>query len=214
MAAAMLLFMLENCLIDINVDYSSLWSHLPTRTRQSAANVFEEVREMRRKLSKKRYCSLVEKVSQEVDLIERAAANRSKLNFDPSKVLLEVKKRNVMVYAYSMFGEKAVAEILDLHALSNIFDGSIARLRVDQPPNFIFPLRVARRRLKERQGDILFLCADANTIKSVKEAKVAGVKTVALPVRPSEVRNIVMTKPDVFLPTLSEIVDLLDLGLV
>lgn len=213
MGVAMLLFMLENCLIDTNVDYSTIWSHLPRQSGQVQKNIFEQLRMLRKTVSKKSYLALAEKVSEEVAKIEKAAISRSKLNFDPSKTLSEVRSRGVLVYALSMLGENAVRELLKFHGLSQLFDGFIPRIRVDQPPGFLFPLRVAKRRLKDKPGDVLFLCSDANTIRSVREAKVQDVKIVALPVKPAEVRNIIMAKPDIFLPNLHEVIDLIDLGL-
>lgn len=210
----MLLFMLENCLVDVNVDYSAVWSCMPERASRTQTSVFEQLRLLRRSFSKKRYCSLVEKVSEEVAKIEKSSVMRSKLNFDPSNTLSEVRKRSVMVYAFSMFGEIAVRGLLEMHGLSTVFDGFISRMRVDQPPGFLFPLRLTKRQLKYKQGDVLFVCGDANTIRSVREAKVQGVKIVALPIKPAEVRNITMAKPDVLLPNLHEVIDLIDLGLV
>lgn len=213
MVVKMLLFLLENCLIDVNVDYSEVWSHVPELAGNDKTNVFAQLRLLRRRLSKKRYCQLVERVSEVVANVEKVAATRSRLNFDPFRTLSEVRKRGVMVYAFSMFGEDTVRELLEKHGLTGIFEGFVSRVRVDQPIGFLFPLRLAKRQIKDKQGDILFVCGDSTTIRSVKEANVPGIKIAALPLKPAEVRNIIMARPDYFLTNLSEIVDIFDLGL-
>ncbi|MEM4408837.1 MAG: hypothetical protein QXI19_08855, partial [Candidatus Caldarchaeum sp.] len=77
MSVAMLLFMLENCLVDVNVDYSAVWSCMPEQASRTQTSVFEQLRLFRRSFSKKRYCSLVEKVSEEVAKIEKSSVMRS-----------------------------------------------------------------------------------------------------------------------------------------
>jgi len=214
MSVQMLLFMLEKCLVDLSIDYSSLWRLLPENMASKYSSVFEALRALRLVMSRKNYNMLVKKVSDHVLNLEDAVVNTSKLLFDPTSVLPEVRKRNVMVSVFSLLGKKAVHGILDRHGLDKQFDSYVARVRIDQPPGFMFPLRMARLLIKDRPGIILFICGDADSIRQVRAANVAGVKIVALPVKTSEVRNIIMLKPDVFLPNLHEVLDLIDLGIV
>jgi beta-phosphoglucomutase-like phosphatase (HAD superfamily) len=213
MSVNMLLFMLENCLVDLKIDYSSVWPLLPEKMHLQYSNVFEALRVLRRSIPRKKYNLLVKEVTNHVSSLEDAAVKSSRLVFDPTSILPEVRKRNVTVAVLSLLGEKALRRALELHGLEKHFDTYVARARVDQPPGFMFPLRMARLLVKDRPGSILFFCADSDTIRRVREAAVSGVRIVALPAKPSEVRNIVMAKPDIFLSNIYEVVDLIDLGL-
>lgn len=209
------LFKLENCMVEVNIDYSTLLSFLPAQNRGKDQNVFDAIRSLRRSLSKKKYSSLLEQFSLKVDELEMMAGNSSKLLFDPSGVVAEMRKRGVLVAVFSLLGDKAVTNILEKHGLVGCFDGKVTRLRVDQPTNFVFPLRVAKKLVKDKgDGDMLLCCSDAETIHKVKTASVPGVKVVALPVKTKEIRNIILAKPDAFVANLGELLDLIDFGLV
>jgi len=206
--------MIENCVVDLHVDYSGVWSAISNTSPPQHPSIFEYVRSLRRSLTKQRYRSLLHKVVAEVERVERTAVERSKLIFDPSKPATEFKRRGIDVIAFSLLGENALKMLVDFHGLNNVFDGFVHRVRVDQPPGILFPLRLVKRRFGEKANTALLICGDSGTIRSVREAGVKGVKTVALPVKPSDLRNIINAKPDIFLPTIYELVDVLQLGLV
>ncbi|MEM0506915.1 MAG: hypothetical protein QXW58_06650 [Thermosphaera sp.] len=142
---------------------------------------------------------------------ELISTERATLRFDPGELVkrLKAKDMRILICGFSALSGIAVRKVLQKFALVSVFDHVYGRSMILRPPKLDDLLYTKQ----ESPSSIInfVVTGDELILKEFKGFRGPNLKVIATPTHPTKIRNLIYGRPDYFVISLYELVDIIDL---